>query len=439
MPPSPPESSRWRIGVLLTLVIVAYLPSLTLPFIVDDYHQIPLARQFAAHGWTPLFYNAELRARATYMLLSAALDRMFGFTPLAFHIASIALHALCVLLVYLSGVWTEIGESVAFWAAAFFAIQEGHQEAIMWPAAAGDLLVFLFGMAAWICWVKWLQSGGWKWYAAAIATFLIALASKESGCAFAALILLPVAFDRKHWRRGLAGAVPFLGMAAAYIFWTWSARVAGPGYHDNRFSLTAPWLRVLLDSWWRLLFIWGLAALGVLVWIGKRADRRLVAAASLWMIFGLLPYCFLTYMLQVPSRLTYLASAGLAWLFGAAAARLYEQHRRAALAIFCAVALAVNLEILWIKKMSQFRERAEPTELLKQAAAVADGSVTVDCVPLPDFVTEAVLRSAGTGVVFEHPGGKQDENCFAVKYRNRQGQVVHESRKLATARHGTFY
>lgn len=430
---------RARIGVLLSLAIIAYLPALHLPFIADDYTQIPLARHFADQGWTPLFHEINLRSRATYMILSAFLDRTFGFNPVAFYAASIILHAFCVLLVYATGVWTEVGEPVAFWAAAFFAIEEGHQEAVMWPAAAGDLLVFLFGMAAWICWVRWLQGGCWKWYAAAIASFILAAFSKESVWVFALLMLLPVAFNRSQWKRAIAGATPFLAMAAVYMIWTWTSRVSTPGYHDNRFSLSAPWLHVLLNSWWRLLFVWGLVALAILLWIGKRTDRRLILAASLWMILGLLPFSFLTYMLQIPSRQTYLASAGLAWLFGAAAARLFEQRRQTALAVLCVVTLAVNLEILWVKKMSQFRERGEPSELLKQAAAEADGSVIVTCAPLPDFVVESVLESVGARAVFEHPGAQQDPACFKLEYRNRAGQVIRESRKLGAEHHGTFY
>jgi hypothetical protein len=432
-------SARWRIRILVALAIIAYLPALRLNFIVDDYHQIALARDFAAQGWTPLWLNASLRSRATYMLLSAALDRVFGFTPVAFFAAGILIHVLCVLLVYASGVWTEVGRPVAFWAAAFFAVQEGHQEAIMWPAAAGDLLVFLFGVAAWVCWVKWLQGGKWTWYAAAIVSFLLAAASKESVWIFAVLILLPVAVEPKLWRRGMAGAGPFLAMGAAYVMWTWLTRVANPGYQDQRFSLSAPWFHVLLNSWWRLLFPWGIVALAALLWTGKRSDRKLVGAASSWMVLGLLPYCFLTYMLQIPSRQTYLASAGLAWVFGAAVFRLYEGRRQTALVIVCVAALAVNLEILWVKKMAQFRERAEPTELLKQAASEADGPVTVSCVPLPDFVTVAVLKSVGASVVFPPAGVGHEDSCFAVEYRNRQGQMIRESRKLGTARHGTFY
>ncbi|HVY95198.1 MAG TPA: hypothetical protein VHA14_20705, partial [Bryobacteraceae bacterium] len=318
-----------RILILLALASIAYLPALNIPFIVDDYGQIPLARTFAARGWTPLFANHELRARATYMFLSAALDRAFGFSPAIFHLAGIILHALCVLLVYATALWIEIGEPTAFFAAAFFAIQEGHQEAVIWPAAAADLLVFLFGMAAWLCWLEWLRSKSWKWYAAAIATFLLAIASKESAWIFAALMLLPLAFDRAHRRPAIfATLAPFLAISAAYIFWTWTTRITTPGFHDTRFALSAPWLLVLLNSWWRLLFVWGFIALGILLWLRTRSDWRLVAISSIWIAATFFPYCFLTYQLQVPSRLTYTASAGLAWLVGAAAVRLRDTNRR---------------------------------------------------------------------------------------------------------------
>ncbi len=435
----PSFTFRQRIGILVALAVIACLPALRFPFIAEDYTQIPLARHFAQQGWTPLFHEVNLRARATYMFMSAILDRTFGFTPLPFYAASLLLHVLCVLLVYATGVWTELGESIAFWAAAFFAVQEGHQEAVMSASSGMYPLVFLFGVAAWICWVKWLQFAGWKWYAAALAAFLLAAASNESVCSLAVLMLLPVALERKNWRRSLIGAAPFLLIAAAYVFWLMTGRVATPGYHDNRFSLSAPWLHVLLNSWWRLLFVWGLVAGAVLLWVGKRSDRRLAAAASVWIVISLLPYCFLTYMLQVPSRHTYLASAGLAWLFGAAATRLYEQKKQTVLVVLCVSALAVNLEILWVKKSAQFEERAKPTELLKQAAAASDGSVTVNCFPLADFVAEAVLESVKTRAAFNHAATAQDANCYSVQYRNHQGQVIHETRRLGTERHGTFY
>ncbi|MBS1214082.1 MAG: hypothetical protein H6R26_2699, partial [Proteobacteria bacterium] len=103
-----------RILILVGLAILAYLPALGLPFIWDDYGQIPLASQWAAQGWAPMWHDADLQTRATYMFLSAWLDRAFGFTPLPFYAVSILLHAACVLLLYATCVWSEFSESLAF-------------------------------------------------------------------------------------------------------------------------------------------------------------------------------------------------------------------------------------------------------------------------------------------------------------------------------------
>jgi hypothetical protein len=433
-----------RVLILVGLALLTYLPALRLPFIADDYHQIPIARQYAAEGWTPLLHDLDLRPRATYMVLSALLDRAFGFTPVPFYVVSLLLHALCVLMVYAMCVWSEIDENTAFWSACFFAVFEGHQEAVMWVAASSDLLVFLFGMAAWVCWMKCFQGrGAWGWYLTGVVAFLLATASKESVWIFPALMLLPVvaqsiASRRWSWR-GVLGLAPFFALAAIYIAWSYATRVALPGYQDIRFSISAPWPLVVLRSFWKLLFIWGILALGVLWWIGKRSDTRLVIFASAWMALGLVPYSFLTYMLQVPSRHSYVASAGLALIAGAAAVRLTQYRSRAPLIILSIFFVAVNWEILWVKKMSQFRERAEASELLKLAVADATGPIAIDCAPFPDFLTTAVLKSAGSAAVFRHPVDKVDTSCFAIEYTNRQGQLVREARKLGTEKHGTFH
>lgn len=427
-----------RVGILLALAICAYLPVLRLPFIQDDYVLIPLARMYAAQNWIPLWHDVDFRTRAVYMFLTAALDRTLGFAPQPFYAVNILLHALCVLLVYAAGVWIELGATTAFWAACFFAIHEGHQEAIMWVSSSSELLVFLFGMTAWICWVKWLRQGNWRWYPAALMVFVLALGSKESAWVFPALMLIPVLADRRNRPRALKGILPFFALAAMYVGSIWITRVAKPGYSDIRFSLSSPWPIVIVRSFWRLIFIWGLVAAAILLWIDGKQGRRTMWIASLWMVLGILPYSFLSYMLQIPSRATYIASAGLALLVGAAAAKLIEDRRRTLFVILSAVVLIVNLEILWVKKMAQFRERAEPSELLKQAAAQSSGPVTIECTPMAPIVTQLVLEQAGKQAVFS-PQARQDDHCFIVQYTTAAGSLVRINQRVATQRHGMFY
>jgi len=424
MPPKP-----WLILILIVLSIFAYLPALNLPFISDDWAQIQMARDFASHGWTELWQNKDLRARTTYMFLSAALDGAFGFTPRPFYAASILLHVLCVLLVYAAILASGFDTAWAFFAAAFFAVAEGHQEAVMWVAASSDLFVFLFGLAAWICWVQWLKLGGWLWYGSAVFAFVLALASKESAWVFPLLMLLPIGLQPTRLKRALVGVAPFFVLAGGYVLWTWITRVAQPGYHDNRFGLSALWPVVILNSVWRLYFVWGLIAGGILLWLRGPNVQRTLVIATLWMILGILPNSFLTYMNRVPSRHTYVASVGLAFLVGAAAFRLLEERCRTMLAVFCAAALVVNVDILWVKKMDQFRRRAEPSEKLTQVAMRASGPVTVECIGITTTTSEYVLRAAGHQVIFP-PNSRYDDHCFSVTYKTVDGQTVKVDERL---------
>ena len=104
---------------------------------------------------------------------------------------------------------------------------------------------------------------------------------------------------------------------------------------------------------------------------------------------SLLPYSFLTYSTQIPSRQVYLASAGLALLVGLAAARL-PGRRLAAVAVV--VMLAHNVGYLWTKKRRQFEERAAPTAQLIDFAARTRGRIWVRCFPLPKIVAEEAVR-----------------------------------------------
>ena len=435
-----PPRPALRAFLLVVLALGAYLPAIQLPFISDDYHQIPIARADALAGWAPLWHDTLLRTRFTYMFLSATLDRIFGFEPFPFYAASISLHIASVLLLYRICVWRAVPLPVAFWGALFFAVQEGHQEAVMWLAASYDLLVFAFGMAALVAWVKRLDGGHVNWYFTSLLSFLVAALSKETFGVFALLMMAITVWERhkKGLRPALIQLIPFVAISIAYVMFIWMTKVAGQEV-DGRFAISGfKWVAVFFRGLWDLLFPFGLGAIAILVWARRRSDRLLIAFALLWIVLGILPHSFLTYMPRLASRHTYLASGGLALLFGVAMARLSKivpQQRIFRLLIVAVV--GINLEIIWVKKMAQFKERAEPTELLKIAAESATSPITIDCLTVPDVIAVGALQSVG-GQAIIRKQGPQHDHCFAIEYRNQSGEVVHLNRRIGK-RHGAFY
>ncbi|MEK7409388.1 MAG: hypothetical protein AAB225_30350 [Acidobacteriota bacterium] len=379
---------RWKVLVCLALLgVVAYLPSLSLPFISDDYVQIKLGRDFGAvSGWPALAADALYRCRATSLVLTYWTDRFFGLEPLAYNLSSLFLHILNTWLVFALGGWRVIGWRVSALAAAFFAVYLGHCGAVIWYAALPELLVFFFSLLCLLCWIRWLESGArrWGWYAASLALFLLALASKESAVAVVGLLLVAIWFERAEWRKRLLAVVPFACLAAVYFALIYSARSSHLFFGDGTFSLNASFWIVLLNSAGRLFWFSGmLGLLAIRLWQDWRW-RPLLWAAGAWIVITFLPYSFLTYMPRVPSRHTYWASAGLALVVGAGFLAFYRRFRRSrpwAVAVVATLIVAHNCGYLWFKKRPQYLERAAPTEALIEFASKVDGTVYVHCFP----------------------------------------------------------
>lgn len=376
----------WSVPGLLAglacLAILPYLPFLTLPLISDDYVQIHLARSFAGwKGLQELAGDALYRCRATSLWLTWLLDAIFGPRAAVFFAAGIVLHLINTWLIFALGRWEVVGYRVSAIAAAFFAVYEGHQEAVVWHAASPELLLFLFSTAALLCWVEWLQTGmrSRGLYAGACALFLLALLSKEPA------VMTPVLLAFASWSAGRLRAsvvwlAPMFALCAGYTLLAFAAKQDHLHFNDGTFSLSAPFVLTLLNSGLRLFWFWGLLASIAIWFLDKRPGGFSGVMPAFWIVVTFLPYSFLTYMLRVPSRHTYWASAGLAFIVAGGILSLTLRPFTARLLPWVAGLLLVhNVSYLWIKKLPQFEARAAVTERFVQFASMEPRPIRVKC------------------------------------------------------------
>ncbi len=379
--------------ILALLCILAYAPSLSLPLIEDDYPNLTQSQTYGApSALAALAAHPVYRVRATSEWAMYAMWQVAGLRPWAYHLLSLALHIVNTWLVFaIALAWGRV-RPAAFWAAAFFAVAEGHQEAVMWFSAINELWMFLFGgLALW----AWLKDRAWG-----VAPFALALISKES-----AVILLPLfylAAPHRNWRRWL----PYASVAAVVT----GSIFLGPQtfrFDDGSFSWRAPFWITWPRGVARVLWPWGwLAAAFVCApfpWSRDPKTRQTVGLAVAWIAIALLPYAFLTYSTEISSRQTYLASAGLALLVGLGVSRMpdlyfpgrYVPGFRVAAIVMALIALE-NAGYLWTKKRTQFLQRAAPTEQLIAFARRAPGPIWVRDFPrVPWIAEEAVHLGAG--------------------------------------------
>jgi hypothetical protein len=377
---------------LAAVAVLAYAPSFTIPLIADDYPNISQALTYGAPaGAGTLLHDAQFRMRATSYWAMYGLWQMAGLAAPVYHAASLLLHVANTWLVFfVAAAWPRM-RPAAFWAAAFFAVHEGHQEAVMWFSAINELLMFFFGMASLWCWIsagEGRKAAWWKEPASA-ALFALALLSKET-----AVFLLPLfvlVLNRREWGERLPRLAPHLMLVLLGVASIARSRSNSFRFTDGSFSLHAPFWITWPHSFARLLWIWGWPAVLVLFVFGDARFRRSAVAALAWIGIALVPYSFLTYSTQIPSRQVYLASAGLALLVGLALAK-YQGHRIAAVVL--ALILLHNTVYLWTKKRGQFVERAAPTERLIDFARRTTGPIWVQCFPLAAITAEAAVGLA---------------------------------------------
>lgn len=386
---------RWaELALLAAACVLAYAPVMTQPFIEDDYHLIGLSEKLGVPGeWRALFGNPAFLTRATSFWWLHVQHQLFATNPAGYYAGSLALHILVTWLIYLLGAWKPIGWRASFWAALFFAVYEGHQEAVMWISASNELLVCLFGLAGLECLRRSAGSGRKSaiWYALSLFCYCLALVSKESGVSWCLLYALILAADGVggFWRR----LAPFFVITIAMAWYVFTASAVSFRFVDGSFSLTAPFWWTLARSLARLHWFWGLSAFLTVLLLRRAQPLQVLRIGFAWAVVALLPYSFLTYMPHVASRHTYPASIGVAIVTAGGVIALLESSPRRAIAIALAAAMVThNVGYLWLVKRKQFLARAAPTEQLLEFVRSRPAPVWIQCFPRPRVIAEEALR-----------------------------------------------
>lgn len=199
--------SRLVLSVLAaTLAGFAYLNALHNPFVYDD--------QSTIVGNPSLRHLGDLRALALHSLfrpalnVSYALDHaVWGLRPFGYHLTSVLLHMLNVVLVFrvvalavddwrrrepVGGVRVS-PDAAAFAAAALFAVHPLMTEAVAYVSGRSEVLAASFVMLALLALRAGIAHGRATWTAAGLVAVLLGLATKEVA---AVLPLIVLAWDR---------------------------------------------------------------------------------------------------------------------------------------------------------------------------------------------------------------------------------------------------
>ena len=213
---SKPASPLEWAGVIVLLVLAAYVPALTAGFAVtDDRAVVANPRLTDSDGLWRIWFSSESEQYQPLTYTTFWLERrLWGLRPEGYHWVNVALHAANAVLVWL--ILRKIGIRAAPVAALLFALHPVNVESVAWIYERKNVLSGLFYLLTFLALFRFDQSRSRRWYALAVALFAGALLSKASTVVLPVVLLLYWWWRRDAWHRAnLIAAAPFVLLAAA--------------------------------------------------------------------------------------------------------------------------------------------------------------------------------------------------------------------------------
>jgi len=326
-----------------------------------------------------------------------------GFSPLRWHLISLAIHALNAALLYLLALRLGWTQPAAWTAAALFALHGITPEAVVWITARFDLLATCFVLASMLCFVASWQGHcrARIWRAASLLAMILAMFSKESAYILPILLTLWVLLV-EYQKRRIRALIPFWTGAACIFAFRWILFGGIGGYrdaagHEAVYSITPfTFLKVLAWRMWSILFFplnwstappWPLAIgtilfLAVLLYLARqRLARSLLFFTLGWVLICALPPLHLLLIGSdlTKSRYLYMALAGFCLLLGALAGQLPGRTRWAAIFVLCSFSFAATRHNLEAWRYASGRARASCSAV----ARCTDDRARIQAVHLP--------------------------------------------------------
>ncbi len=306
--------------------------------------------------------------------------KAFACEAFPFHLASIGIHLLNTLLLFLIA-RRLIGNEIAGAAAALlFAVQPGYVEAVAWVAAITDLLPALWYLLALWLHLRFLENGRASAYAMTLVAFVTCLLTHESSATLLPMLILLEVTVRVSGgtrladlpvRRGIARYLPFAlaltgSLTIAFVVNSRSYLVREGAYRFGWHALPHMFHYVVaLFVGKRNLLSYVLIAASVTLLLARGTPRTRFYTA--WIFVTLAPASFFTW--GIASRYLYLPAAGFALLLASLlytaferAGRYLPARTRQVAAAAVVAALAVRFGVFATKGSADFRERTRPYE-----------------------------------------------------------------------------
>jgi tetratricopeptide (TPR) repeat protein len=238
--------------------------------------------------------------------LSFFVDAHFsGASPTAYKITNLLLHFLALISLLWLLQCLGLDRRLSFLGVLIYAVHPLFNHAVVWIPARGDLFITLFGILAYIGFLKYYRTGKWRWFLLQAAALFLAVFSKETAILFPLLFGLHVLLFEKEVKpagRGWIAGISSLSIVIAFLVCrsqvvTVSASAGEFGIAPLFYNLRTipeflakfilPLRLSVMPLFTRFATIAGIALLGLIVWLvwnGVRKGQMLPLFGLAWFL-----------------------------------------------------------------------------------------------------------------------------------------------------------
>ena len=225
---------RYYLLILVIICLAAYFNTLFNGFTSEDFELIYKNDFITSWENSKILFSKEniltpapiKNGARPLTLLSFMLDySLWGFEPLGYHITNLVLHTANCLLVFWLFILIGLKEETALGAAAVWALHPIQGEVVNVPGFRGDLLACLFFLFALIFFLKFHTQKKKGMLIMVLASYLIALLSKEIAIMLPGVILLYyIVFLKKKNYYIMNLSIPLILIGGTYLIFFWLKR-----------------------------------------------------------------------------------------------------------------------------------------------------------------------------------------------------------------------
>jgi len=378
--------------VLIAAAVFVYHAAATAYFFDDDFQWLAGTLTFTPARLVDVGHMGHFY-RPVVDLFFATGARLFGGSPVVFHLTLIALHAANGVILFSLARTISGSPTFGFLSALFFVVQPADVDAVAWVGALAEPTGAFFGCLALLWFLRFRSGGARVFQALSAASFGLALLTHESSVVFFVLLVMADWVfasrpDRGHapraWQTRLGAYTTYVALLVAYL--AVDLRINSRNYvvTEGHYAIGPHVITNTLEYIVALFvgrhdvanYALVVVALG---WTWIAGSRRAIFA-TLWLLVALGPFVFFTW--SNTSRYEYLPAMGFSMLvaegvigIGRLAGRRGSTAIGAAVVVLLSMAITVRFALFAAGNVRDFANATEEYRQYMTAFKAMHGDV----------------------------------------------------------------